>query len=281
MGKNEGMTHLAPRLPLPGGSEIPTIGAGTWPLNDREVTAMCLSAFEVGYRLIDTAENYGNETGVGKAVRESGLPREEIFVTTKFNRRWHDDSVSGVEHNLARLGLDYVDLVLIHWPNPDQDLYVRAWDGLVRARDRGLVRAIGTSNFKPAHIDRIMAATGVTPEVNQIQCNPFADRAEERAYHATYGIVTESWAPLAAGNGLIGNPVVQQVASAHGVTPAQAVLAWHLQQGMVPIPKSSNPGRLAENFGALGVRLEDAEIEALTELTNPDYRLSDSDAFGH
>lgn len=281
MGKNGAMTHLAPRLPLSGGTSIPAIGAGTWPLNDREVTAMCLSAFEVGFRLVDTAENYGNEGGVGKAVRESGLPREEIFVTTKFNRRWHEDSVAGVEHNLARLGLDYVDLVLIHWPNPDQDLYVRAWDGLIRARDRGLVRAIGTSNFKPAHIDRIMAATGVTPEVNQIQCNPFTDRAEERAYHATYGIVTESWAPLAAGNGLVGNPVVQRVAAAHGVTPAQAVLAWHIQQGLLPIPKSSDPGRLAENFAALGVRLDDSEIEEMSALTNPDYRLADSDRFGH
>ena len=275
------MTNPAPRLPLSGGTTIPAIGAGTWPLNDREVTAMCLSAFEVGFRLVDTAENYGNEGGVGKAVRESGLPRDQIFVTTKFNRRWHEDAVAGVEGNLARLGLDYVDLVLIHWPNPDQDLYVRAWEGLVHARDRGLVRAIGTSNFKPAHIDRIKAATGVTPEVNQIQCNPFTDRAEERSYHATYGIVTESWAPLAAGNGLIGHPVVQQVASAHGVTPAQAVLAWHLQQGMVPIPKSSDPGRLAENFAALGVRLDVSEIDTLSELTNPDYRMADSDKFGH
>ncbi len=275
------MTTLAPTLPLSGGTTIPAIGAGTWPLNDREVTAMCLTAFEVGYRLIDTAENYGNETGVGKAVRESGLARSEIFVTTKINRRWHSDAVAGVEGNLVRLGLDYADLVLIHWPNPDQDLYVRAWEGLITARERGLVGAIGTSNFKPAHIDRLIAATGVAPEVNQIQCNPFTDRAEERAYHAARGIVTESWAPLAAGNGLLGHPVVELLAAAHGVTPAQAVLAWHIQQGLLPIPKSSNRARLEENFAALGVRLDADEISALSQLTNPDYELADSDTFGH
>ncbi len=275
------MTHLAPLLTLSGGTTIPAIGAGTWPLNDREVASMCLTAFEVGYRLIDTAENYGNETGVGKAVRDSGLSRDEVFVTTKINRRWHADAVAGVEGNLVRLGLDHVDLVLIHWPNPDQDLYVRAWEGLITARERGLVRAIGTSNFKPAHLERIVAATGVASEVNQIQCNPFTDRADERAYHAAHGIVTESWAPLAAGNGLVGNPVVHRVAAAHGVTPAQAVLAWHIHQGMLPIPKSSDRGRLTENFAALDVRLEDAELAALSALTNPDYELADSDRFGH
>lgn len=275
------MTKLAPTLALHSGPSIPTIGLGTWPLDDREVEQMCLTAFEIGYRLIDTAENYRNEAGVGKAVRDSGLPREELFVTSKFNKKWHADGVAGVQTNLQTLGLDYADLVLIHWPNPDQDLYVRAWEGLIEARERGLVRAIGTSNFKPAHLTRLIDATGVVPDVNQIQCNPFADRPDERAFHAEHGIVTECWAPLAAGNGLVEHPEVEKLAAARGITPGQAVLAWHLQQGLVPIPKSANPERLANNFGALDVELTDDDIAALSALTNPDYGLSDSDQSGH
>lgn len=275
------MTNLAPTITLTGGTPIPAIGVGTWPLDDTEVEAMCHTAFELGYRLVDTAENYGNEAGVGRAVRDSGLPREDLVVTTKFNRRWHTDAVAGVEANLMRLGLDHADLVLIHWPNPDQDLYVRAWEGLIEARERGLVRAIGTSNFKPAHLDRIIAATGVAPAVNQIQCNPFTDRPAERAFHAERGILTEAWAPLAAGNGLVEHPTVAEVAEAHGVSPAQAILAWHVRQGIVPIPKSADPRRLAENLDVFDVRLTDADIARLSALVSDDYGMADSDTFGH
>lgn len=275
------MTNIAPTLPLSGGTAIPAIGAGTWPLDDAEVEQMALTAFELGYRLIDTAENYRNEAGVGKAVRNSGLPREELFVTTKFNKLWHGDAVAGVENNLATLGLDYADLVLIHWPNPDQDLYVRAWEGLIEARERGLVRAIGTSNFKPSHLQRIIDATGVAPEVNQVQCNPYTDRTSEREFHASHGIVTESWAPLAAGNGLAEEPMVRELAEEHLATPAQVVLAWHLSQGLVPIPKSSNRERLEQNLAATTVRLGEMEIKRLSDLTNANYDASDSDAFGH
>lgn len=275
------MTALAPTIPLTGGTAIPAIGAGTWPLDDAEVREMCLAAFEIGYRLVDTAENYRNEAGVGRAVRESGLAREDVFVTTKFNKKWHGNAVAGVEGNLGRLSLEYADLVLIHWPNPDQDLYVRAWEGLIEARERGLTRAIGTSNFKPEHVQRLIDATGVAPEVNQIQCNPFTERTAERAFHEKHGIVTESWAPLAAGTGLIGHPAVWEVADAHDVSPAQAVLAWHLQQGLLPIPKSSNRERLAENFAALGLQLTDDEVRTLTALKSSDYHLMDSDHFGH
>ncbi|MHA6513833.1 aldo/keto reductase [Tessaracoccus sp. Z1128] len=275
------MTTLAPQIPLTGGTAIPAIGVGTWPLNDDEVRAMCLTAFELGYRLVDTAENYRNEAGVGQAVRESHLPREDLFVTSKINKKWHADAVAGVQGNLERLQLDYADLVLIHWPNPDQDLYVRAWEGLIQAREQGLTRAIGTSNFKPEHLQRLIDATGVAPEVNQIQCNPFTDRLAERAFHETHGIVTESWAPLAAGTGLIGHPSVWEVADAHGVSSAQAVLAWHIQQGLLPIPKSSNRERLAENFAALNLRLTDDEVRTLTALKSSEYHLMDSDHFGH
>ena len=274
------MTRLAPTLALAGGTRIPAIGVGTWPLDDHTVERMALTAFEIGFRLIDTAENYRNEAGVGSAVRASGLPREQLFVTTKFNREWHGNPAAGVEGNMRRLGLDYVDLVLIHWPNPDQDLYVRAWEGLIEARERGVVRAIGTSNFTPAHLQRLIDATGVAPEINQIQCNPYADRGDERAFHAAHDIVTESWAPL-AGRGLIDDPEVADIAASVGATPSQVVLAWHLQQGLVPIPKSSDAGRLRENFAALDVVLTDADVARLTSLANPDYRLSDPEAFGH
>lgn len=275
------MTNLAPTKTLTSGPQIPTIGVGTWPLDDAEVERMALTAFEIGYRLIDTAENYRNEAGVGAAVRNSGLPREEIFVTTKFNRGWHGDPAAGIRQNLATLGLEYADLILIHWPNPDQDLYVRAWEGLIEAREQGLTRAIGTSNFKPAHLQRIIDATGVAPDVNQIQCNPFHERSDEREFHAQHEIVTEGWSPLGAGNDLIGNATVASIADAHALTPAQVVLAWHLQQDIVPIPKSSNADRLRENFSALSLQLPQSDIDALTALTNPDYKLDDSDTFGH
>lgn len=275
------MTSPASSFTLNSGIDIPSIGVGTWPLDDAEVATMCLAAFEIGYRLIDTAENYRNESGVGKAVRESGLPREEFFITTKFNREWHGDAISGIEGNLRRLGLEYADLVLIHWPNPDQDLYVRAWEGLVDARERGLVRSIGTSNFKPDHLDRIIEATGVVPDINQVQCNPFVDRADERAYHTERGIITESWAPLGAGKGLVENPEVARIASGLGCTPAQVVLAWHHGLGLLPIPKSADAGRLAENFAAREIQLSQADLDALSGLTDPDYQAADSDTFGH
>lgn len=275
------MTNLAPTINLTSGPAIPAIGVGTWPLDDREVEQMALTAFEIGYRLIDTAENYRNEAGVGAAVRNSGLAREELFVTTKFNKEWHGDPMAGIRQNLSTLGLEQADLILIHWPNPDQDLYVRAWEGLIEARDKGLTRAIGTSNFKPTHLQRLIDETGVAPDVNQIQCNPFTERAEERAFHAQHKIVTEAWAPLAAGNGLVEHPEVATVAAAHGATPAQVVLAWHIQQGIVPIPKSANADRLRENFESFEVRLTPEQIEQLTRLTSDEYRLSDSDRFGH
>ena len=275
------MTNPAPTIALASGVAIPVIGAGTWPLDDSEVQKMCLTAFDVGYRLIDTAENYRNQAGVGKAVRTSGLPREDIFVTTKFNKEWHSDAVAGVQNNLATLGLDYVDLVLIHWPNPEQDFYVRAWQGLVTARERGLVRAIGTSNFKPSHLQRIIDATGVVPDVNQVQCSPWADRTAEREFHVHHGIVTESWSPLAAGRGLVEHPIIGEVAERHDVEPAQVVLAWHTTQGLIPMPKSANKQRLAQNFAAHTITLTDDEVDALTALNNPDYEVSDSDRFGH
>lgn len=277
------MTNLAPTLTLACGTAMPQVALGTWPMVGEECERAVRSALEVGYRHVDTAENYENEDAVGKAVRESGLDRGEIFVTTKFNRKWHGDAVAGVRGNLGRLGLDYADLVLIHWPNPDQDLYVQAWEGLIAAREQGLAKAIGTSNFKPAHIDRLIAATGVAPEVNQIEMHPYYDRAAERAYHAEHGIVTEAWRPLGLGNGLREEPVIVELAAHYGKTASQIILRWDVQQGVAVSPKSGNPQRQAENLDLFDFALTEDEIEALQGLQAGAEAppMADSDSFGH
>ena len=271
----------APTLTLAGGASIPQVALGTWPMRDAEVERACLAAFEVGYRHVDTAENYENEVGVGRAVRSSGLPREQLFVTTKFNRQWHGAPADGLAGNLTRLGLDHVDLVLLHWPNPAQDLYVRAWEGLIALREQGLTRAIGLSNFKPAHIDRILEATGVTPELNQIELHPYLTRDEARRYHDDHGIVTEGWSPLGSGNGLVEHPVVQSTAQAHGVTPAQVLLRWQTQQGHVVAPKSASPQRQGQNLDVFGFDLTADELEAIHALDTGEANAVDSDVFGH
>ena len=268
-------------IALSGGTHLPTIALGTWPMDDAEARRVVRQAIELGYRHVDTAENYANETGVGRGIADSGIARDQIFVTTKFNRRWHGDAASGLEANLGRLGLDFVDLALIHWPNPDQDLYVEAWKSLIELREQGLARAIGTSNFKPAHLDRLIAETGVTPELNQIECHPYLDRASERAYHAAHGIVTEAWSPLGRGNGLLDEPLVCDLAAFYRVTPGQVILAWDVALGMATCPKSSDPGRLAANLAAADIELSDADVAALSALTASGIEAVDSDVFGH
>ena len=267
---------------LAGGTRIPLIGLGTWPLDDEQVRPVVADAIAAGYRHVDTAENYANERGVGQGIADSGIARAEVWVTTKFNRAWHADPAPAVQASLERLGLDYLDLVLVHWPNPDADRYVDAWRGLLALREQGIVRAIGTSNFKPAHIDRLIAETGVAPEVNQIELHPYLDRAAERAYHAAHGIVTEAWSPLGRDNGLLTAPLVVELAGAHGVTPAQILLAWDVVQGIVAIPKSANPGRVRQNLDVFSIDLSDAEVAALAALTPPaGLEPVDSDVFGH
>ncbi len=267
---------------LSGGTAIPMVGLGTWPMDDAEARTVVARAIELGYRHVDTAENYANEAGVGAGIADSGIDRAEVWVTTKFNRAWHSDPAEGLKRNLERLGLDYVDLALIHWPNSDQDLYVRAWAGLIELRDQGLARAIGTSNFKPAHLDRLIAETGVTPELNQIECHPYLDRAAERAYHAAHGIATGAWSPLGRNNGLLAEPLVVDLAARHGVTPGQVVLAWDVLQGMVTTPKSADPARLAANLDVFDIPLTDADLAALSALVAPGgMEAVDSDVFGH
>ncbi|MEV0286782.1 aldo/keto reductase [Kribbella sp. NPDC050820] len=228
-----------PVVTLSGGTSMPRIGLGTSPLDDGDAERVVSEALEAGYRLVDTAENYRNETGVGRALK--GAPRDEVFVTSKFNKRWHsvDGARTAFEASADKLGVDYLDLLLIHWPNPDQDRYVEAWQGLIALREAGLVRAIGTSNFKPAHLQRLIDETGMAPEVNQVQLSPVWAKPVEREFHQQHGIVTEAWSPLGKGTDLLEHAAVRQIAEEHGRAPGQVVLRWETQQGVVPIPSRS------------------------------------------
>ena len=247
------------------GNTVPVLGLGTWPMDDVEAFAAVGDAFRVGYRLVDTAARYGNEAGVGRAIAASGLPREEIFVTTKLPgaQHGHREALAGLDESLDRLGLDHVDLYLIHWPLPTIGRYVETWEALIELRAQGKARSIVVSNFTPAQIDELAERTGVTPVVNQVELHPEFAQAELRAWHRERGIITEAWSPLGPETGALRHPAVVQVADAHGRTPAQIVLRWHLQLGDIPIPKSSHPGRLRENIDVFGFELSPDELAAL------------------
>jgi len=285
MGLDGQMTSTtAPTVTLLHGAEMPRLGLGTSPMDDGVTEQAVATAIGLGYRLVDTAENYGNERGVGRGLKASGVPRDELFVTTKFNKRWHgvELAAEACQRSTDRLGLDYVDLLLIHWPNPQQDRYVQAWRGLVRLLEDGRVRAIGTSNFKPAHLDRIIAETGVVPDVNQIQLSPTVTRDSARDYHAGRGIVTQSWSPIGGQrNDVLREPVVAEVAERHGRTPAQIVLRWHMELGLAAVPKSSDPVRLKQNLDIFDFSLSADEVAAISALDQGDAAGADSDAFGH
>jgi 2,5-diketo-D-gluconate reductase A len=273
----------APTVTLANGVEMPALGLGTSPMDDDETEATVAAAIGAGYRLIDTAENYRNEQGVGRGIRASGIDRDEVFVTTKFNERWHggEEAQQAFVNSAARLGLDRIDLFLIHWPVPAKDRYVDAWRGLVQLLDDGKVRAIGVSNFKPAHIDRLIDETGTVPVVNQVQLDPRIARPDQRSYHAARGIVTESWSPLGQGGDLLAEPAIVGIAEKRSKTPAQIVLRWHVQLGLIPIPKTSKPERLDENIDVFDFELSPDEMADLAELDRHGVGAVDSDRFGH
>lgn len=274
----------APRLPLAGGGRMPQVGLGTWTMTDETAQIAVRSAIEVGYRLIDTAELYQNERGVGAGLRDSGARREDVFVVTKFSRQWHGTGLveQACTAALGRLGLDYLDLLLIHWPIPWQDRYVQAWDQLIALRDAGLVRAIGTSNFKPAHLDRVIAATGVCPEVNQVQLSPSVVRAAERAYGQEHAIVTQSWSPLGGSRfDLVHDPVITGLAARYGRTPAQVILRWHVELGLAPIPRSTNPDRMRRNLEIFDFALAADDVAAISALDQRGANAVDSDLEGN
>ncbi|RKS77860.1 2,5-diketo-D-gluconate reductase A [Motilibacter peucedani] len=269
---------------LRNGAAMPRLGLGTWPLKGAGAERAVATALQLGYRSIDTAEAYGNEDGVGAGLRASGVAREDVFVTTKFDKHFHGVDLvrEAFEQSAERLGVDYVDLMLIHWPNPSHDKYVEAFEGLLGLLRDGLVRAVGTSNFKPAHLERLREATGEAPDVNQIQLSPLLTRDPSRAYHSAHGIVTESWSPLGgSGTEVLHEQLVRSLAEKYGRTPAQVVLRWHLELGLVTVPKSGNEQRMRENLEVLGFSLEPDDVAALSALDKGEGAAVDSDAFGH
>ena len=271
------------RLRLAHGVAMPALGLGTWPLGDGEAERTVAAALAAGYRLVDTAEAYGNERGVGRGLRAGGVDRDQVFVTTKLDREHHGREAvkRACAASARRLGIERLDLLLIHWPCPDQDRYVDAWRGMVDLLEAGDVRAIGVSNFKPAHLERLVAETGVVPHVNQVQLNPRVPRAAERALHSRYEVVTVSWSPIGKGGDLLAEPAIAEIAERHGRTPAQVVLRWHLQLGLVPIPKTATPHRLRENLAVFDFALDEAEMAALDTLDRGGEGAVDSDLFGH
>jgi len=259
---------LSPTLTFNDGHTIPQLGYGVWQVEDGVAEKVVRQAFEAGFRHIDTAKVYGNEAGVGRAIAGSGLSPEEIFITTKL---WNADqgyesTLAAFEESMDRLGLETLDLYLIHWLQPRQDKYVDTWKALIELRKRGRVRSIGVSNFTAEGLQRLIDETGVTPAIHQIELHPYFNQRELREFGASKGILTQAWSPLGQGGALLEDGTVSNIAAKHQATPAQVVIAWHLAIGNVVIPKSVTESRIQENFAALDVTLDSEDIEAINGL---------------
>jgi len=256
-----------PSLTLHDGVEIPQLGFGVFQVPPEETQEVVEHALEAGYRHVDTAAAYRNEKGVGAAIAASGLAREEVFVTTKLwnSQQGYDSTLAAFDASIGRLGLDYVDLYLIHWPMPTEDRFVDTWRAFERIRDEGLVRTIGVSNFRIEDLERLQAETETLPTINQVELHPRLQQAELRAWHAEHRVATEAWSPLAQGD-LLDDETIARVAERHGRTPAQAILRWHLQFGNVVIPKSATPARIRENFELFDFELSGEDMEAFRSL---------------
>ncbi|HEY2258673.1 MAG TPA: aldo/keto reductase [Solirubrobacteraceae bacterium] len=274
------MTNSVPELQLSDSSTIPQLGFGVFQVPTEETAEAVRHALATGYRSIDTAAAYGNEAEVGEATRSSGLDREQLFVTTKLWNGDHgrDRARRALEASLERLGYDYVDLYLIHWPVPSQDLYVETWRALTEFKAEGLTRSIGVSNFQIAHLERIIDETGVTPSVNQIELHPQLQQREMRDFHEEHEILTEAWSPLGQG-AVLDDPTIVEIASELDRTPAQVVLRWHIELGNVVIPKSVTPARIEENFEIFDFELGDELIGRLEELDAGERTGPDPDQF--
>lgn len=258
-----------PNIALPDGTSIPQLGFGVFQVPPEDTAATVVQAFEAGYRHIDTAQMYGNEAGVGEAIRTSGLARDDLYVTTKLNNSFHrpDDARREIDASLEKLGLDQVDLFLIHWPLPTQydGDFVQTWRALIEAQEAGKTRSIGVSNFQPAHLDRIVEETGVVPVVNQVEVHPFFTNEEVRAANQRHGVLTEAWSPIAKG-AVMDDDTIGEIASLVGRTPAQVTLRWHVQRGDIVFPKSMNPERMRQNFEIFDFELEPTHMSAIDEL---------------
>ena len=266
-----------PALTLNNDVTMPALGLGVFQSPPEETTAAVETALRDGYRLIDTAQGYRNEEGVGAAIAAAGLPRDELFITTKLtnSEQGYDKTMAAFDASMAKLGLDVLDLFLIHWPAPRQDRYVDTWQALRELRDDGRVRAIGVCNFHAPHLQRLRDETGEWPSINQVELHPYLQQAPLRAFDDDHGIVTESWSPLASGKRVLDDPVVARIAGAHGATPAQVVIAWHLALGLVVLPKSVTPSRIVENLAAADLTLTAEDLADLAALdrgfrTGPD-----------
>lgn len=272
-----------PDIVLNDGHTMPQIGLGTASLNDQAVAPVIVTAIETGYRHIDTAFRYGNQRGVGNGVRDSGIPREALFVTTKLDGEFQgsERAIAGLDECLRQLGMDYVDLLLIHWPLPQRDEYVSTWKTFETLAAGGKARSIGVSNFKPAHLDRLRAETTVRPAANQIQLSPRITQRDQVDYGRAHDIVTVAWSPLGQGKQLLSEPLFALMAAKYGKTPAQIVLRWNVELGLATVPRSSNRERLAQNLDVFDFALTTAEIAAISALDTGDEPRADSDKIGH
>jgi 2,5-diketo-D-gluconate reductase A len=257
-----------PTLTMNDGRTIPQLGFGVFQIPQDETEVAVTAAFEAGYRLIDTAQGYQNEEGVGAALAASGLTPDEVFITTKLtnSEQGYDSTLKAFDASMEKLRLDVLDLFLIHWPLPMFDLYTDTWRAFVRLQEEGRIRSIGVSNFEVEHFEKLAAETGVVPAVNQIELHPQFPQHELRAYHAEHGILTESWGPIGQGKGLLEDEHIQAVAAKVGRTPAQVVLRWHLQLGLVVIPKSVTPSRITENFALFDFELDDEDLATIAQV---------------
>ena len=267
---------------LNNGVEIPQFGFGVFQVPPEETAKTVRAAFDAGYRHIDTAQMYGNEEGVGQALAQSGLARDEVFLTTKLNNDGHgyDAARHRLDQSLEKLGTDHVDLYLIHWPRPQDDRYVDTWKGFEKAAAEGRARSIGVSNFTVAHLDRLAAETETVPAVNQIELHPRFTQPELRSYHAKHGIATEAWSPIGQGQGLLDDPTLAELAQKYGKTPAQVVLRWQIQLGNIVFPKSMRPERMAENIDVFDFELTPDDEKAVSGLDVGGRQGPDPDDFG-
>ena len=269
----------APLITMNDGHQIPAVGLGTYQIRGGEGLDQILTAIQDGYRLLDTSTNYDSEGIVGEAIRRSGIPRSEFFVTTKLPGKYHhyEDALTMIQESLFRMGLDYFDLYLIHWPLPKRGLYVEAWKAMVTAQKLGLIRSIGVSNFEPEQLDKIIDETGVTPAINQIEIHPYW--VQERMVKANQerGILTEAWSPLGRGSDALKEAVITELAEKYGKTTAQVILRWHAQRGIIPIPKSRNLQHQRENLAIFDFELTQTEIERINLLEKADGRIEGQD----